>query len=132
MFQEPSSTDDNIAKIAVDAAFKVHKALGPGLIESVYETCLEVELQKRNLQFERQVNVPVIYDGKTLEAGLRIDLWIERRLIIEVKAVETLLAVHHAQLLTYLKLTNCCLGLLINFNVPLIKNGIKRIVLSAP
>jgi GxxExxY protein len=106
--------------------------LGPGLIESVYETCLEAELQKRNLQFERQINVPVIYDGKTLEAGLRIDLWIERRLIIEVKAVEALLAVHHAQLLTYLKLTNCRLRLLINFNVPLIKNGIKRIVLSVP
>jgi len=99
------------------------------LIESVYETCLVYELRKGAIETERQMKLPIVYDGVQLDAELRIDIWIERSLIVEIKAVEVVLPVHHAQLLTYLKLTNNRLGLLINFNVPLLKNGIKRIVL---
>ena len=113
----------------VDAAFTVHSALGPGLLESVYEVCLAHELTKRSLKVERQVALPVSYDGIRLDAGLRFDLLVESCLVIELKAVETLLPVHEAQLLTYLKLSGYRLGLLINFNVPLIKDGIKRVVL---
>jgi GxxExxY protein len=98
-------------------------------LESVYEVCLEHELKKSNLIVERQIKLPVIYDGVVLEAGMKLDLWIERQLVVEVKTVENLLPVHSAQLLTYLKLTNNRLGLLINFNAALIKTGIKRIIL---
>src|SRR2546428_792754 len=120
---------DFLSNRVLNAAIKVHKELGPGLIESVYETCLAYELQKAGFTTERQVKLPIVYDGIVLDAELRLDIWVERSLIIEVKAVETVLPVHHAQLMTYLKLTQNRLGLLINFNVPLLKNGIKRIVL---
>lgn len=120
---------DDVARVVVDSAFKVHTTLGPGLLESVYEVCLERELSKRGLKTERQISLPVIYDGENLDAGLRLDLLIEDCLVIELKAVEAILPVHKAQLLTYLKLTGHRLGLLINFNVPLIKDGIKRIAL---
>ncbi len=120
---------DDVARVVVDAAFKVHTTLGPGLLENVYEVCLDHELSKRGLKTERQVSLPVIYDGENLDAGLRLDLLVEDCLVVELKAVEAMLPVHKAQLLTYLKLTSHRLGLLINFNVPLIKDGIKRIAL---
>jgi len=122
---------DNLELVAtqiVDAAFKVHSKLGPGLLESLYERCLMRELQKRGLRVRRQVLVPIEYDGELLDDGLRIDLLVEESVIIEVKATEKLLPIHEAQLLTYLKLTGHRLGFLINFNVKLIKDGIKRMV----
>lgn len=120
---------DRVARAVVDAAFDVHSKLGPGLLESVYEVCLAHAIEKRGEILERQVALPIEYDGIRLEAGLRLDLLISRCLVVELKAVETLLPVHEAQLLTYLKLTGYRLGLLINFNVPLIRDGIKRIAL---
>jgi len=120
---------NELSRHVVDAAFCVHRELGPGLLESVYEACLCHELSKRGLKFERQVTIPLTYDGMKIEAGLRIDVWVDKKLILELKAVETLHDIHKAQLLTYLKLTKCRLGLLINFNVPMIKDGIKRVIL---
>jgi GxxExxY protein len=124
-----SSDTNRIAKEVVDSAFKVHSTLGPGLLESVYEICLAHELSKRGLKFQTQAMFPIVYDGARLDAGLRMDLLVEDQLIVEIKAVEAILPVFEAQLLTYLKLTNMRLGLLINFNVPQIKDGIKRIIL---
>ncbi len=113
----------------IDAAYQVHSTLGPGLLESVYETCLCYELDKRGIPFQKQVSLPVIYDNITLEAGLRLDILVDKKVIVELKAVEKLTNVHQAQLLTYLKLTNSRLGLLINFNTARIKDGIKRVIL---
>ena len=113
----------------IESSLKVHKELGPGLIESVYETCLFYELEKAGIEAQRQVRLPITYDGIMLDAELRLDIWVERSLVVEIKAVEMLIPVHHAQLLTYLKITKNRLGLLINFNVPLIKSGIKRVAL---
>src|SRR5437867_12184284 len=124
-----SSRTDEIAKAVVDAAYAVHRALGPGLLESVYEICLVHELAKRGLNVDRQVSLPVVYDTVRLDAGLRLDLVVEQQSVIELKAVEALLPVHEAQLLTFLKLSGRRLGLLINFNVPLIKQGIRRLAL---
>ena len=124
----PVSTDD-VARQIVDAAFKVHSTLGPGLLESVYEVCLAYELTKRGLEVSRQVALPVIYDGMQLDAGFRLDLLVCNCVIVELKVVELLLAIHKAQLLTYLKLSGYRLGFLINFNVPLIKDGIVRLAL---
>jgi GxxExxY protein len=107
----------------------MHSVLGPGLLESVYEVCLAHELSKREIVVARQVSLPVIYDGIRLDADLRLDLLVDGRLIIELKTVEQLLPIHSAQVLTYLKVTGHRLGLLINFNVPLIKDGIKRVIL---
>ena len=118
-----------VAKEVVDSAFRVHQALGPGLLESVYEACMIHEFKKRGLGFTRQMTLPIIYDGCRIDAGVRLDLLAEDAVVIELKAVETLLPVHKAQLLTYLKLSKRRLGLLINFNVPLIKQGIVRMVL---
>ena len=120
---------NELSRQVVDAVFQVHKALGPGLLESVYEACLCHELNKRGINFQRQVVLPVVYDGVEIEAGLRLDLWIENKLIVELKAVEGLHEVHQSQLMTYMKLTDTRLGLLVNFNTPVIKQGIKRIVL---
>ena len=113
----------------MDAAFAVHSKLGPGLLESVYEVCLVHELKKRGLVVERQIPLPIEYDGIRLDAGLRLDLLVESCVIVELKAVESLLPVHKAQILTYLKLTGHRLGILINFHVSLIRDGIKRIAL---
>ena len=121
------NTIDTIANGIVDAALKVHRELGPGLLESTYEACLEHELVKRGYLVERQKPQPVHYDGIIIEAGYRIDLLINDLVLIELKAVSELASIHHAQLLTYLKLSRKSLGLLINFNVPLIKNGIRRV-----
>ena len=112
----------------VDAAMKVHTALGPGLLESAYETCLAYELRRRGLKVVAQLGLPVVYDGVRLDAGYRIDLLVDDRVIVELKAVEFLLPIHRAQLLSYLKLSGCKVGLLINFNVLRLKDGIKRIV----
>ena len=120
---------DRIARQIVDAAFTVHTQLGPGLLEKVYEKCMKYELKKRNLYVESQVPVPIIYDGIDIDEELRIDLLVEREVIVELKAAEVMHPVYDAQLLSYLKLTNKRLGLLINFNVELIKNGIKRKVI---
>jgi GxxExxY protein len=120
---------ERVATQVVDAAFAVHSTLGPGLLESVYEVCLAYELTKRGLKVERQLPLPVVYDNLCLEAGFRLDLLVERCLVVELKAVEFLLPVHTAQLLTYLKLSGHRLGFLINFNVPLLKDGIKRLAL---
>lgn len=119
--------ENELSLIVFNDALKVHRNLGPGLLESSYEECLFYELQKSGLLIERQKPLPLIYEDIKLDIGYRVDLLIERKLIIELKSVETLNDIHFAQLLTYLKLSNCKLGLLINFNVTLIKNGIKRI-----
>ena len=110
----------------VDSAYKVHSALGPGLLESVYEACLEHELRKRGHPVQRQAIVSVVYDGLEFEEGFRLDLIVRGMIVVEVKAVERTLPVHAAQLLTYLRLTGVRLGFLINFNVPVIKQGIRR------
>lgn len=112
----------------VDAAMRVHTALGPGLLESAYETCLAYELRRRGRRVVAQLGLPVVYDRVRLDAGYRIDLLVDDRVIVELKAVECLLPIHRAQLLSYLKLSGCKVGLLINFNVLRLKDGIKRIV----
>jgi GxxExxY protein len=128
-FEPVPSEIERVAKQTVDAAFRVHSALGPGLLESVYRVCLAHELRRRGLKVENEIKIPIVYEGLQLDAGLRIDLLVERGLIVELKAVIRMEPVFEAQLLTYLKLTGRRLGLLINFNVPLIKDGIKRVVL---
>ena len=120
---------EKIAKIIVDAAYTVHKNLGPGLLESVYEPCFCHELAKRGTEYKRQVAVPLVYDGVKFVEALRLDVLVEDKIICELKVVDALASVHTAQLLTYLKLTNKHLGFLINFNVPIIKQGIKRVIL---
>lgn len=121
-------SENELSKIVFDCALKVHQSLGPGLLESAYEECLFYELKKSNLDVQKQKVLPLVYEEVKLDVGYRIDIIVENKLIIEIKSVEALNEVHFAQLLTYLKLTDCKLGLLINFNVALIKNGIKRIV----
>ena len=121
-------TENELSRIVFDCALKVHQSLGPGLLESAYEECLFYELRKIGLNVEKQKTLPLIYEEVKLDVGYRIDIIVENKLIIEIKSVEALNDVHFAQLLTYLKLTNCKLGLLINFNVSLIKNGVKRVV----
>jgi GxxExxY protein len=127
--EEVDEGTDRVAKQIVDAAFRIHSNLGPGLLESVYETCLTHELSKRGLKFVRQSALPIIYDGIRIEGGLRLDFLVENCVIVELKAVENMAPVYNAQVLTYLKLSGMRLGLLINFNVRLIRDGIKRIVL---
>jgi GxxExxY protein len=120
---------DSVARQIVDAALEVHRFLGPGLIESVYEVCLCYELSQRGLTFQTQLPIPINYKGIRLDAELRPDLLVEDCVIVELKSVEALLPIFEAQLLTYLKLTGKRLGLLINFNAQLLKNGIRRIAL---
>jgi GxxExxY protein len=117
---------EEIGKKIVHASYEVHKELGPGLLESVYEICLVEELRNLHLKVERQVRLPVTFKGKFLDKNFVIDLLVEDSVVIELKAVEVLLPVHEVQLLTYMKLADLKLGYLINFNVPLIKQGIKR------
>jgi GxxExxY protein len=120
---------EKAAAQVVDAALKVHTALGPGLLESVYEMCLAKELLKRGLKVEIQKSIPIHYEGEILSTGLRLDLLVDETLIVELKAVEEITPLFKAQMLTYLKLTGLRLGLIINFNVTRMKNGIQRIVL---
>ena len=121
-------TENEIATAVVNAAFKIHTTLGPGLLESVYQATLDHELQKRRLSVRQQVGLPVYYEGLKLELGYRVDLIVGGKVIIEIKSVEALAPVHKRQLLTYLRLTDLRLGLLINFNVERIKDGIHRVV----
>ncbi|MFN2439401.1 MAG: GxxExxY protein [Chitinophagaceae bacterium] len=131
MNKEQIAFQESIGKQVVDIAFHLHKALGPGLLESVYEKCFCYELTKRGIQFITQKKVAIIYDNITFEEGLRLDLLVEDLVIIELKAQENYHPVWEAQLLSYLKLTNKHLGYIINFTVPLIKDGIKRMVLTS-
>ena len=124
-------TEEEISKIVFECALRVHKVLGPGLLESAYEECLFYELKKTNLKVEKQKPLPLIYEEVNLEVGYRIDIIIEDKFIVEVKSVEALNDVHLAQLLTYLKLSDCKLGVLINFNVKLLKDGVRRIINGA-
>ncbi|MGV3612502.1 MAG: GxxExxY protein [Fluviicola sp.] len=121
-------SENELSSIIIGLAIEVHTELGPGLLESVYETCLYHELKEIGLKVERQVNLPVKYKNLFLESGLRLDLIVEDKVIIELKAVKELCDIHVAQTLTYLKLTNLKLGLLINFNEVRIKNGLQRVV----
>ena len=121
-----------MASIAVDAMIEVHRELGPGLLESSYQHCLAFELGQRGLEIEAQVALPLHFKGVKLDAGYRIDIWVEQKLIIEVKSVDELHPIHTAQLLIYLKLTRNHLGLLVNFNEKLVKNGIRRVVNGLP
>jgi GxxExxY protein len=121
-------SENELAKEAVNIAFKIHMELGPGLLESVYEEVFAFELKRKGIQFTRQQAIPVIYDAMRLELGFRTDLILENKLIVEIKSVESLIPVHKKQVMTYLKLTKIKLWLLINFNVPLIKEGLHRIV----
>jgi GxxExxY protein len=128
-FEPISEQIDAVASQIVDSALSVHRALGPGLIEPVYERCLCYELSQRGLQVRSQVPIPILYRGVQLDAALRLDLLVEDSVIVELKAVENLIPLCEAQLLTYLRLANKRLGLLINFNVTRLKDGIKRLVL---
>lgn len=123
-----SERTEEIGKIVVNSAFKVHKQLGPGLLERIYEVCLAHEITKAGLDVKRQVDIPIFYDGIEFAEGLRLDLLIEDSIIIEIKAVEQINPVWEAQIISQLKLLNKDLGFLINFNVPLIKSGIRRFI----
>ena len=120
-------TENDLARIAVDAMIEVHRELGPDLLENSYEHCLAFELRSRGLDVKQQVNLPILYKGVQLDVGYRLDLWVNEKLIIEVKSVEELHPVHWAQVLTYLKLTKNKLGLLVNFNEKLVRDGIRRV-----
>ncbi len=120
--------ENEISKIIVDACYEIHSTLGPGLLESVYEEVLTYELELRGLHCDRQVAIPVVYKKIKMEIGFRADLIVSKKVILELKSVESIAPLHKKQLLTYLKLTGLKLGLLINFNSPLIKDGITRIV----
>ena len=118
---------NDLSRVVIGAAIEVHRALGPGLLENAYQKCLERELTLRRISFEAQVELPVEYKGAQLDCAYRLDLWVDRRLIVELKSIDSLAPVHQAQILTYLRLTNSRLGLLINFNEALLKTGIRRI-----
>ncbi|MBX3265881.1 MAG: GxxExxY protein [Acidobacteria bacterium] len=119
---------NSITEKIIGCAIKVHRALGPGLLEKTYEVCLAHEIVKEGLVVRRQVELPVVYDGLRLDAGYRIDLLVEERVIVELKTVEQFHPIHEAQLISYLKLSNLKVGLLINFNVKMLKSGIKRLM----
>ena len=121
---------ENIATQLVDSAIKVHTALGPGLLESAYEICLTHELNKRGLSVECQKSLPIVFDSIRIDAGYRIDMLIENLIIVENKVVDIILPIHQAQLMTYLKLSQCQLGFLLNWNVKYLKSGIQRVILT--
>jgi GxxExxY protein len=124
--------ENDVARVVVDAAFKVHTALGPGLLESVYREVLKYELEKRGLRVRKEVPIPVVYEAVKLDVGFKADLIVEELVILELKSVEQVHPVHKKQLLTHLRLTDKRLGLLINFNVPVIKDGISRVANGMP
>ena len=128
-FAPLSEKEERVARGIVDAAYAVHRALGPGLLERVYEVCFCHEVSKRGLTYQRQGDIPIVYDGITFDEGLRLDVLVEDLIICELKAVDEINPVWEAQILSHLKLTGKRLGFLINFNVPIIKKGIKRIIL---
>jgi GxxExxY protein len=122
--------NDPLTYAVIGAAIEVHREMGPGLLESVYQKCLELELKMRGLEFIPQARLPLQYKGMQLDADdLRMDIYMPGKLVVELKAVEKLISVHEAQMLTYLRLTKCRIGLLINFNVPVLKDGLKRMAL---
>jgi len=123
---------NEITEFVIGAAIRIHRALGPGLLESAYEECLCYELAKHGFAFERQKAIAVAYESVKLDCGYRIDLLVENLVVLELKCVEKLLPIHNAQLLTYLKLSGSPLGLLINFHVPILRDGLKRLVLDFP
>lgn len=127
-FLRISEQEELIGKAIVNAAYKIHKKLGPGLLEKVYEVCLTHELKKEGFAVSRQVDIPIQYDGIVFDEGLRLDILVEQKVIVEIKAVDQVNPVWQAQILSHLKLTRLRLGYLVNFNVPIIKQGIKRIV----
>jgi GxxExxY protein len=129
MYNNLSDREEYLASQIVDVAIKIHKSLGPGLLESVYEKCFVYELAGRGINYHRQKEAPIVYESLKIEDGLRLDLLVDDLIIIELKAQENYHPVWEAQLLSYLKLTEKRLGLLINFHVPLMKNGIKRLIL---
>ncbi len=122
--------DNQLTQKIIAAGIEVHKHLGPGLLEGTYQTCLASELENFNLNYQREVSVPLNYKGKNLDCGFRVDFLIENTVIVELKAVEALLDTHASQILTYLRLMNKSIGLLLNFNVPILKQGIRRFVLG--
>ena len=128
-FDPLSKIDETVAKKIVDSAYAVHKELGPGLLEKIYEVCFCHELSKRGLEYERQLEIPIVYDGLVFDEGLRLDVLVEKLIICELKAVDEINPVWEAQILSHLKLLQKRIGFLINFNVPLIKDGIRRFIL---
>ena len=129
---EEKASLNRITQEIIGAAIEVHRTLGPGLLELAYETCLVFELRERSFQVEQQKPLPILYKTVKLDCGYRLDLVVDNRVIVEIKAVEKLNSIHEAQLLSYLRLYGCKLGLLINFHVPLLRNGIRRIVNEFP
>ena len=127
-FAKEDTSRDSLSESIIGAAIEIHRVLGPGLLESAYEDCMEYELRERGLPVARQAPIPVRYKVLTISNGYKIDLLVEKQFVIELKAVERILWLHEAQLLTYLKLSGIRRGLLLNFNVPLLKDGIKRMV----
>lgn len=127
-FLKISEQEELIGKTIVNASYKIHKELGPELLEKVYEVCISHELKKAGFLVSRQVEIPIQYDGIIFDEGLRLDILVEQKVIVEVKAVDLVNSVWQAQILSHLKLTGLRLGYLINFNVPIIKQGIKRII----
>ncbi len=123
-------TDNQLTHAIIGAAIEVHRVLGPGLLESAYEECLARELTLRNIKFERQKSLPVVYKDVKLDCGYRLDLLVEGRVVLELKTVESLAPIHEAIMLTYLRLSGCQIGLLINFHTQILKDGIKRFVLN--
>jgi GxxExxY protein len=121
-------TENELASIVFKLGLKVHKELGPGLLESVYQECLSYELEKEKIEFQQHAKLPIQYDGHTLESALRLDLIIENKLIVEIKSVAKIEPIHLAQTITYLKMSRCKLGLLINFNTALFKSGVQRVI----
>jgi GxxExxY protein len=120
---------NQITEVVIGAAIEVHRHLGPGLLESAYQTCLAREMSLRGLNFEGQKLLPLEYKGVPIDCGYRLDFLVEQSVVVELKTVESIQPIHEAQLLTYLKLSGCKVGLLINFNVPILKTGLKRIIL---
>lgn len=132
MLRKESSFNKEIESMAehvVDSAYRIHRSLGPGLLESAYEACMKHELIKRGIEVQCQVEMPILYDGKKIMPGFRMDMLVGQFIVIELKSAEQLLPVHKAQLMTYMKLSNKNLGFLLNFNVPVMKQGISRVVI---
>lgn len=129
MYEKLTAKEEFVAKQIVESAFRVHVRLGPGMLESVYETCLCHELSKLQIPYQRQLYIPIVYDGLRIEQAFRLDLMVDDTAICELKSSENVTQVHYSQLLSYLRLTGKRLGFLINFNVPLLKDGIKRLIL---
>jgi GxxExxY protein len=121
-------TENQVTEAIIGGAIEVHRTFGPGLLESIYEECLAVELELRKLKVARQLPVPLQYKGRRVGVDLKIDLLVENHVVVELKAVEKILPIHEAQILTYLRLTDKPIGLLINFNVPLLKDGVRRLI----